>query len=99
MALVVEVCVGESGGIEETGFGLGGVGAGFEDLGDLLTDCRTDLLTRLGIARFPHGGEDRGEQKLNEGVGVPGVVALGEHLVVIGLAIMDDGPDGKVCEE
>ena len=70
MAFVVQVSVGESGGLEEVGFGSGFARASSKDGGDLLTDCRTDLLTGC----FKQCGEDGREQEFNEGVpGLPSV--------------------------
>ena len=67
VAFVIQVGVGESGGVEEVGFGSGSARASTEDGGDLLTDCRTDLLTRY----LKECGKDGGKQELDEGGGVP----------------------------
>jgi len=99
VALVVEVGVGEAGAFQELGFGLGGAGAGGENLGDLLTDWHTDLLTRLGVSSLPQGGEDGSKQELDEGVRVARFVAGGEDFVVIRLAVADDGFHREVGEE
>ena len=99
MAFVVEIGVGEAGGAEEAGFGLGLAGTGAEDGGDLLTDWRTDLLTDVLPGYLKQGGENGGEEELDECGGIPGSIAGGEDLVVFLLAVADDAFHRKPGEE
>jgi hypothetical protein len=48
---------------------------------------------------FAQGGEEGGEQEFDERSGVAEAVAGGEHRVVVGLAVTDDGFDRKPCEQ
>ena len=64
----------------------------FSQHGEKPSDLFGDLFGARGLAER---GEDGGEHEFHKGGGVPRLVAGGEHLIVICLAVADDGFDGK----
>ena len=79
VAFVIQIGVGETGGFQKLGHAAGSGGTGLQDYFDLLTVGE--------VFGFLQGGEDGGDEELNECGGFSSFVADGQSLVIFRWAV------------